>query len=88
MNNRLITWLSSKFSYLLTCNSKGLQVSLCKEPKICVNKYIYIIKSTNFSQTTSDPIPHHMPTIKNKVGGKPLRATINGIKALSTTKRH
>lgn len=43
-----------------------------------------MIKSTNFSQT-SDPVPRHMPTIKNKLGGKPLRVTINGIKALSTT---
>ena len=35
-----------------------------------------------FSQVTSDPIPYHMPTIKNRLGGqKPFKATINGIKA-------
>lgn len=40
--------------------------SLCKESRIYIKKYPYIIKSTNSSQTTSDPIPHHMSTIKCK----------------------
>lgn len=45
-----------------------------------------IIKSTNFSQRASDPIPHHMPTINRKLSQAEtqLEPQQMVVKALST----
>lgn len=61
-----------EFLYLLTYNSKVLQI-------VCVKNQEYAL----FSQATSNPIPYHIPTIKDKLGGKNhlVRVTVNGIKA-------
>lgn len=45
-------------------NTKGF--CLYEEPRICIKKYIYIIKNTNFSQHPIQFPPHHMPIMKNK----------------------